>query len=390
MSTKLPSAIVIIPARGGSQRIPAKNLLPLAGIPLVAHSILHARASRLAQEVIVSTDNPKIAEVAKEYGATVIRRPHDLASAKATSESALIHVLDERRKKDKADPDLVVFLQCTSPVRRHDDIDNAINQLIRENADSLFSATRNHALIWTETPGGPASLNYDHRTRKREQDMEIQYRENGSIYVTKTELLRRENNRLGGKVTVYMMDEMHSFQVDTPAQVDLLRWVVRREIQDWPKQTDLVVFDFDGVMTDNMVNTKANGHETVRCDRGDGLGIAMMHRAGIPMIVLSTEEHSVVTARCKKLQLPCFQGLSDKADFLKKYAKKEKIDLKRIAYLGNDVNDLPCFEIVGFPVVPADAHPDALHAAHVVLSTAGGKGAVREFADKLLAARKRK
>ncbi|TSC98578.1 MAG: N-acylneuraminate cytidylyltransferase [Candidatus Peregrinibacteria bacterium Greene1014_49] len=388
--TRHPSAIVIIPARGGSERVPGKNLLPLAGIPLLAHSILHARGSKLVQEVIVSTDNPKIAEVAKEYGATVIKRPHDLANAKATSESALLHVLDERKKKCKADPDLVVFLQCTSPVRKHDDIDNAITQLINEDADSLFSATRNHAFIWNSTPEGPQSLTYDHRTRKREQDMEVQYRENGSIYVTKTAVLRANGNRLGGKMTVYLMDEMHSFQVDTPAQVDLLRWVVRREIQDWPKDIDLIVFDFDGVMTDNTVLTRANGHESVRCNRGDGLGIASLRRAGIPMIVLSTEEHPVVAARCKKLKLPCFQGLQDKAAFLKKYTKKEKIDLKRTAYLGNDVNDLSCLEIVGLPVVTADAHPDVMHAAHVVLSTSGGKGAVREFADKMLAARKKK
>ena len=387
---KPPSVIVIIPARGGSERVPGKNLLPLAGIPLVAHSILHARGSKSVQEVIVSTDNAEIAKVAKEYGATAIKRPHEISNAKATSESALIHVLDERRKKGKADPDLVVFLQCTSPVRKHDDIDNAVRQLIEEDADSLFSATRNHVLIWNATPAGPQSLNNDYHTRKREQDMEVQHRENGSIYVTKTEVLRRDSNRMGGKISVYEMDEMHSFQVDTPAQVDLLRWVVRREIQDWPNHVDLVVFDFDGVMTDNTVATKANGNESVRCNRGDGLGIAAMRRAGIPMIVLSTEEHPVVMARCQKLKLPCYQGLSDKAAFLKKYVKKEKIDLQHVAYLGNDVNDLPCLELVGFPVVTADAHPDVMHAAHVVLSTAGGKGAVREFADKLLAAKKRK
>lgn len=390
MASKYPSVIVIIPARGGSERVPGKNLLPLAGIPLLAHSILHACASKMVQEVIVSTDNPKIAAVAKEYGATVVKRPHDLAHAKATSESALLHVLDERRKKGKTDPDLVVFLQCTSPVRKHDDIDNAITQLLHENADSLFSAVRNHAFIWNATPGGPQSLTYDHCTRKREQDMEIQYRENGSIYVTKTETLRTHNNRLGGKITVYLMDEMHSFQVDTPAQVDLLRWVVRRDIEDWPKEINLVVFDFDGVMTDNTVITQTNSHESVRCNRGDGLGIAALRRSGIPMIVLSTEEHPVVAARCRKLKLPCVQGLSDKAAFLKRYIKKEKIDLKRVAYLGNDINDLHCLELVGFPVVTADAHPDVMHAAYVVLSTPGGQGAVREFADKLLAARRPK
>ena len=155
----------------------------------------------------------------------------------------------------------------------------------------------------------------------------------------------------------------------------------------WPAAIALVVFDFDGVMTDNTVQVGADGSETVRCNRSDGLGIAAMRKAGVPMMVLSTEEHPVVAARCKKLQLPCYQGIADKAAWLTEYLKKEKIDPKAVAYLGNDRNDLACLQMVGFPVVVADADASVIGAARVVLSKAGGKGAVREFCDKLLAAR---
>lgn len=388
MSTK-PYVLAIIPARGGSERIPDKNMLPLAGIPIVAHSILHARHSQMVDEVIVSTEDEEIKRVALEYGAEVIDRPEDLAGPTATSESALIHVLDERVKQGKKDPDLVVFLQCTSPVRNLDDIDNAINQLLDENADSLFSAARNFALIWSQTSSGPKAINYDHLTRKREQEMEVQYRENGSIYVTKTEVLRKENNRLGGTIAVYEMDEFHSFQVDTKKQVDLVRWIVRHDDLDWPTDTELIVFDFDGVMTDNKVEVTDDGDEFVRCNRADGLGIDHLRDAGIPMIVLSTEKHPIVAARCEKLQLPCHQGIGNKANYLKEYAQKEEVNLEKIAYLGNDLNDHDCLSMVGFPVVVADADPSVLGVARVVLSTPGGQGAVREFSDKLLAARNR-
>jgi YrbI family 3-deoxy-D-manno-octulosonate 8-phosphate phosphatase len=388
MSAQSPSVIAIIPARGGSERIPGKNLLPLAGIPIVAHSILHAKRATCVQEVIVSTEDTHIAEVAREYGAKVISRPEELAGAEATSESALLHVLDERKRQGKEDPDLVVFLQCTSPVRQADDIDRAVQQLLDEEADSLFSACRNYALIWHKTPNGPDALTYDYHTRKREQEMEEQYRENGSLYVTKTELLRKTGNRLCGKITVFLMDEMHSFQVDTLKQVDLLRWVIRRDDTDWPKDTELVVFDFDGVMTDNRVRVAPDGDEAVHCNRRDGLGIDKLREAGIPMIVLSTEKHPVVKERCTKLRLPCFQGMGNKEKFLKEYLKKEMIDPKRVAYLGNDTNDLECLHMVGFPVVVADADPSVLGAARIVLATPGGQGAVREFSDKLLAARR--
>lgn len=383
------TVIAIIPARGGSLRVPGKNLLLLGGIPLVAHSILHAKRAKCVSEVIVSTEDLAIAKVAEQFGADVIKRPAKLADAKATSESALLNVLDERRKAGKEDPDLIVFLQCTSPLRKADDIDNAVKQLLDEKADSLFSACRNHTLIWSATEKGPQSINYDWHTRRREQDMDIQYRENGSIYVTKTSVLRKNNNRMGGKITVYDMDEMHSFQVDTPEHVALLRYLVPHEAADWPSHLDLAVFDFDGVFTDNLVKTSADGDETVTCSRGDSLGIAALRKAGVSMIVLSTEEHPVVAARCRKMKLPCHQGVADKATFLKDYAKKNGIDLRKTAYLGNDVNDLACLQMVGFPVVTTDAHPDAMFAARVVLSGKGGNGAVREFCDKLLTAKKK-
>jgi YrbI family 3-deoxy-D-manno-octulosonate 8-phosphate phosphatase len=381
------SVIAVIPARGGSQRIPAKNLLPLAGLPLVAHSISHALHSRYVSGTYVSTDDDEIAIVARAYGAEVIERPGEISDDEATSEAALLHVLDERRSSGSEDPDLVVFLQCTSPVRGSDDIDRAIETIVSAGADSLFSATPNHWLIWGLRDGTPVSINYDSEHRQREQDMPEQWRENGSLYVFRPRVLREFGNRLGGKVVVHPMDYWSSFQLDTMEDARLLEWILTRQRPHalaWPERIDLVVFDFDGVMTDNAVLLDDAGTESVRVNRGDGWGIARLRDAGVPMLVLSTETHPVVAARCKKLELECLQGLDDKAQTLAELLGERGIRPEHVAYVGNDVNDSGCFDLVGFPVAVADANPRLVARAALVLSRRGGEGAVREFCDLVL------
>lgn len=151
-------------------------------------------------------------------------------------------------------------------------------------------------------------------------------------------------------------------------------------------EIELVVFDFDGVFTDNSVFVTQDGYESVACNRMDGLGIGMLRATGLEIMVLSTEENPVVSARCRKLRIPCRQGVADKSAFLAGYLSEKGIDRSRVAYLGNDVNDLDCLRMVGFPVVVADAHPEVKKAARWTLGCAGGKGAVREFCDVVVPA----
>ncbi len=380
--------VAIIPARGGSKRIAHKNLATVAGRPLIAHTILRAKQAERVQEVYVSTEDEKIAEISQLYGAKVVWRPLDISTDEATSESALLHVLDNRIQNGLHDPDLVVFLQCTSPIRRPYDIDRAVDTLVLEKADSLFSACENNRLIWKVEDGKPYSINYNYHKRQREQDMKMQYRENGSIYVFRPEILRRQRNRLGGKIAIYEMDYWSSFQIDTPEHIELVEWILTcssfKTNMEWPHQIELAVFDFDGVMTDNSVIVTEKGEEAVLCDRGDGWGVAKLLEAGIPMLVLSTETNPVVAARCAKLNLPFQQGLGDKRTFLADYLKKHGIHSTNVIYVGNDLNDLECFNLVGWPVAVADAHPSLIAASKWVLSHQGGKGAIRELCDKLL------
>jgi YrbI family 3-deoxy-D-manno-octulosonate 8-phosphate phosphatase len=389
----LSGVVAIIPARGGSRRVPSKNLLPLAGLPVVAHSIRHALAADAVETVYVSTDDPEIAAVARAEGATVVERPAAIATDRATSESALLHVLDTHRAQHGQDPELVVFLQATSPIRHAGDIDAAIALLRSANADSVFSAVRDRGLMWQLRDDGPEPLNYEPGSRPREQDMAPQYRENGSIYVFKPWVLREHGHRMAGRSVVYEMDTWTSFQLDTPEDAELLEWIARRPglgpMVDWPERVDLVVFDFDGVMTDNRVLVRDDGDEAVLADRGDGWGIARLRDAGVPMLVLSTEEHPVVAARCRKLRIECHQGVGDKAGYLRELLAKRGVDSDHVVYVGNDVNDLGAMDAVGIPVAVGDAHPEVAAAARIVLTKPGGRGAVRELCDGLLRALRR-
>ena len=151
-----------------------------------------------------------------------------------------------------------------------------------------------------------------------------------------------------------------------------------------PKKLDLIVFDFDGVFTDNRVWVDQNGIEQVAANRGDGMGISLLRKAGFEAIVLSTETNPVVTARCQKMNLPVYQGVEAKGEVLKSLLAEKGVSGENVVYVGNDVNDLPCFPLVGCAVVVADAHPDVIREADLVLQSRGGYGAVREICDLII------
>jgi len=151
-----------------------------------------------------------------------------------------------------------------------------------------------------------------------------------------------------------------------------------------PAQIDLLIFDFDGVFTDNTAWVDQHGVESVRVSRADGTGIDLLRKAGIEMMVLSTEPNPVVARRCEKLGLPYLHGIGQKGEALAKILAERRIDPGRAVYVGNDVNDLPCFPLAGCAVAVADAHPRVLAQADLVLSRRGGDGAVRELCDLIL------
>ncbi|MDD4869630.1 MAG: acylneuraminate cytidylyltransferase [Kiritimatiellae bacterium] len=387
--------LAIIPARGGSKGIPGKNILAIAGQPLLSYSIQTALKARTVNRVVVSTDDLGITDVARKYGAEVVQRPSEISGDLATSEAALLHVLDILRERESYEPDLVVFLQATSPVRLPEDIDGTVTALREAGADSAFSACAEHFTgRWRrETDGSVNPVNFKLSKRPMRQEYPLEYLENGSIYVFRPTILRDTGCRLGGKIAVYSMPAWRSFQLDEVADIEWLEWLISRlpaTIPDEKLQSvRLLVLDFDGVLTDNHVVVDQNGRETVKCHRGDSLGLDLLRKAGIPVVVLSTETNVVVAERCRKLKVECVQGVGDKLARLQAIALERRLPAEEIAYVGNDINDLGCLRWVGVPIGVADIEPAVRDVCRLITRRPGGHGAVRDVVDWLLAAREK-
>lgn len=388
MPTTAPSVVAIIPARGGSTGVPRKNVLPVGGIPLVARAVAAARTAQRVDEVVVTTDDDEIARVAADAGATIVRRPAELPGATASSESALLHALDDLEGRGIR-ASTVVFLQATSPFIDPAGIDEAVELVAGGGFDCAFSAFETFGFLWGRAEDGAArAINHDAAHRPRRQDRAPHYLETGAFYAFDTAGFRRAGHRFFGRIGIVEVPERSAIEIDEPAQLDLARVIA--PLIDAPTpgiDVDAVVTDFDGVHTDDTALIDGDGGEHVRVSRSDGMGVARLRRAGIPVLILSTETHPVVGARAAKLQVDVRQSVDDKAAALSEWARARGIPLERIAYLGNDVNDLPALQMVGWPVVVADARPEARAAARHVLSRRGGDGAVRELAELVLSAR---
>ncbi len=387
-------SVAIILARGGSKGIPHKNLIDFAGKPLLAWSILQARAAESVDHVYVSSDSDVILDVAAQYGARIIKRPDELSTDTATSESALLHALDVIAADLGTEPERIVFLQATSPLREPSDIDGAVAAFVLQGADSLFSdAVLDDFCAWQEEDGALKGKTFDPFNRGRRQDRKPLYLENGSIYVFKPSLLRQTCNRLGGKIARYSMDFWKSFEIDTVENIELCEYFFRKHLlAGWLAREggvaafkpDLIVYDFDGVMTDNRVLVLQDGSEGVLANRADGWGVAQLRQAGLRQMILSTEINSVVAARAKKLGLEVLQGSGDKQRDLVACCEARGVALDRVLYVGNDVNDLDAMRLAGFPVAPADAHPAVLAVAKHVTRARGGEGVIKELSEALL------
>ncbi|MCD0451170.1 acylneuraminate cytidylyltransferase [Actinocorallia sp. API 0066] len=372
--------VCVIPARGGSKGVPGKNLAKVGGVPLVARAVRAARAARTVDTVLVSTDDREIAEAARAAGAAIIERPDDLSSDGATSESALIHALAAL----PAPPEITVLVQCTSPFLDPADLDAAVSRVLDGAADSVFAALETHEFQWVEGADGLAGVGHDAAYRPRRQDRAPHYRETGAFYVMRTSGLLGHGHRFFGRIAAQPVPRAHALEIDTPEDLAVARALAPLADRPEALDVDAVVTDFDGVHTNDTAGVGQDGHETVTVSREDGMGVALLKKAGVPFLILSTETNPVVKARAAKLGVPVLHGIADKAAVLDKWLRDAGWDPARVAYVGNDVNDLGCLALVGWPVAVPAAHPDVRAAARLVLTRPGGGGAVREICDLVL------
>ena len=383
MSMPAGAVVAIIPARGGSKGVPGKNLREVGGVPLVVRAVRSALATAAIDHVVVTTDDAAIGEAARAAGARVVERPAALAADESTSESALLHALGELDMLGVR-AGIVVFLQATSPFIDPAALGRAVER-VRAGEDVVFSAVETHAFLWRLGDAGASGINHDHSHRPRRQDRAAQFQETGAFYVMRAEGLRASGYRFFGTVGVELVDTAHAIEIDTLEELALASALAASlDARVTAIDVDAVVTDFDGVHTDDRVLVGEDGSEYVFANRSDGMGVRLLREAGVPVLILSTEVNPVVAARARKLGVPVLHGLDDKASALVDWAGTAGIALDRIAYLGNDVNDLACLALVGWPIATADAHPLVRSAARVILTRRGGDAAVRELAELAL------
>jgi len=389
----MSEVVAIIPARGGSKGVPRKNLQRVGGVPLVARAVQAARRCPAIDRVVVTTDDVDIAAVAAEWGAEVIERPAEISGDTASSESALVHALEVLEAR-KVDVGVLAFLQATSPFIDVDALTSAVQLVRSRRRDSVFSAVETFGFLWEKGVGSAAEpIGHEIDVRPRRQDREPHYLETGAFYVMRAAGFRAASHRFFGSVGIAEVAPRTAIEIDTVEELELARTLASRVDRDafgahaGAIHVDAVVTDFDGVHTDDTVHVDQNGVESVTVSRSDGMGVGMLRAAGIPFLILSTEANPVVAARARKLGVDVRQAAADKAAVLREWAGERGIPLSRIAFLGNDVNDLGCLEVVGWPVAVPDAHQLVLSAARTVLDRRGGDGAVRDLAERVLKGR---
>ncbi|MDG1784397.1 MAG: acylneuraminate cytidylyltransferase [Ilumatobacter sp.] len=380
------ASVAIIPARGGSKGLPGKNLKAVGGVPLVVRAVEAAHAAGI-ERVVVTTDDPQIAASASGAGAEIVDRPADLASDTATSESAVLHALDAI-STGESEPTVVAFLQCTSPFIDSLALRRAID-LVADGADSAFAARPSHGFLWRTSPDSQAyGVNHDSSVRLRRQDRPPEWLETGAFYVFRTAGFREANHRFFGRVELVEVGAEDSLEIDDHADLRLARSLAGGGEATMlpPIDVDVLVTDFDGVHTDDTAFVDETGRESVRVKRGDGLGVSRLRRAGVRILILSTEKNAVVARRAEKLGVECLHGIDDKRAALEAWLFQEGIEPQRVAYVGNDLNDLGCLELAGVAISVADGHPEVKSAADHTATRKGGDGVVREIADAVLEA----
>ncbi len=401
-----PEVLAIIPARGGSKGLPRKNIREFAGFPLIAYSIEAGKQSAMVTRTIVSTDDEEIAAIARQHGAEVpFLRPPELAQDQTTDLPVFQHALAWLAENEDYCPEMVVQLRPTSPVRPRTLVDEAVSLLLAHpEADSVrgvVPAGQNPHKMWRLDPsGGPMRplLSVDgiaEPYNAPRQALPPVFWQTGHVDAIRSRTILTLGSMSGKVILPVLVEPRYTVDIDSLFDLQRAEWLVynagldmvdpAKQRRPLPAKIALIVFDFDGVMTDNRVWTDEDGHEMVAANRSDGMGLAMLQaRSETDILILSRERNPVVAARAQKINVPVIQSVEDKETAIRSILAEKKVDPGEVVYMGNDTNDLPCLPLVACFIAPADSHPEVLRRADVVLKNRGGHGAVRELCDLIL------
>ncbi len=403
----MTDTLAIIPARGGSKGIPRKNIRDFAGYPLIAYSIAAGLQAKSVTRVIVSTDDEEIAAVARDLGAEApFLRPTEFAQDNSTDLPLFEHALHWLAYQESYHPDVVVQLRPTSPIRPRDCVDRAVGVLLAHpDADSVrgvVPAGQNPHKMWRLSGEDAPMQNLldvrgiDEPYNAPRQSLPPIYWQTGHVDAVRAGTILEKHSMSGARVYPLVIDPRYTVDIDNLSDWARYEAMVYSGTLDmvWPgrprrpmpAEIKLIVSDFDGVFTDNRVWIDQDGRETVAASRSDGLRTRDLRERGIDVVVLSSEENPVVVARARKMGIEAVQEPDSrkKGEAFQKLLARKKVDAAHVVFIGNDENDLPCFELAGWAVAVHDSYPAVLRAADYVLQKPGGYGALRELFDLVL------
>ena len=405
-SLSMTEILALIPARGGSKGIPRKNIRSFAGYPLIAWSIAAAKRSSWVTRIIVSTDDEEIAAVAREWGAeTPFLRPSELAQDKTTDLPVFEHALKWLEEVEGYRPEIVVQLRPTSPIRPKNMVDEAI-QILFDHKDAdcvrgVVPAAQNPFKMWRfNGEGQPLGqlLEVEGIAEPYNAPRQILppvYWQTGHIDAIREATIVNKKSLTGDVIYPLLIDSRYTVDIDTLpdwAKYEALVYSGLEMVSPgasrrlMPETIQMIICDFDGVVTDNLVTTDQDGRESVVASRSDSMHIKKLREKGVEVMILSSEPNPVVMARAKKMGVEAIHnvGMQDKGRVMREVLGQKNVKAENVVYIGNDLNDLPCFEIAGWSVAVADAYPEVIRAADHVLTKTGGHGAIRELCEIVL------
>lgn len=379
--------IAFIPVRCGSKSIPFKNIKEFCGKPLVYWNLEALQNSTNIEKIIVATDCKEIKSVVNGFGfdkVEIYDREAQNAGDSASTESVMLEFI---RKQNFKDSDLFFLVQATSPLTQTRDFDEALETLNNKKANSLLTCVRTKRFYWNED-GTP--YNYDYTNRPRRQDFDGMLMENGAFYINTIANVKKDQNRLSGKVSIHVMEEFTAVEIDEEDDWIIAEKMMYKHILGKRQKPTIKLFlsDVDGTLTDAGMYYGENGEELKKFNTHDGKGFELLRKAGIKTGIITSENTKIVANRAKKLKVDyLYQDLENKSklSIAKEICQKEGITIKEVAYIGDDINCKELLQSVGRPACPANAIKEVREIPNIEnLSKCGGFGAVREFVEIIL------
>ena len=380
--------IAFIPVRCGSKSITLKNIKEFCGKPLVYWNLEALEDSQNIDKIFVATDCEDIKKVVNSFNFSKVEvydREKQNASDSASTESVMLEFIN---KQDFRDEDLFFLVQATSPLTQTKDFDEALEKLKNENADSLLTCIRTKRFFWDKDAN---PINYDFRNRPRRQDFDGLFMENGAFYINTVFNIKKDKNRLSGKIAIYEMQEFTAVEIDEEDDWIIAEKLMHKYILSKRKtniKIKLFLSDVDGTLTDAGMYYGENGEEFKKFNTHDGKGFELLRKAGIKTGIITSENTKIVANRAKKLKVDyLYQGLEHKGklDIAKEICKELDISLNEVAYIGDDVNCKELLSHVGIAACPTNAQEQIKNISGIlILNKCGGDGAVREFIELLI------